>query len=435
MRLRHVRVEAVRWLYVTGSDFSRDAGFVDRAYQVYVVGIAALSVIALWFYLIDSAVEVGAMLDFATASQVAGFLYVLPVIVFMAVLVRYLRVPLIRMTHPDILWLAHTLRPSAWAAAGFFGAAARAVVWGALGGFVAGSALQAVVSPAVSTAVLAAGFAGAVGFAWLLGATKHVHFRRGLHFDMGSVVRASSLYADLQPLRAWAVQSPAAFEEVWRRRIMSQRKPAFGLPAAEGRRLLMGRAILSHVRQREGLLDLIVWGALVVPAGALAVAIADDAFLVLAWVVVAGLSAERAKEITRVYKDDRRVRLVGDAIVCSRFGLLLLDSLPAMVFVTLLAVAVTIAGVVAWPASADRVLASFCLVGALAATPLFAGGIDAASSSPDRIRPGFELLVVACSLIVALASLAGAGWAALAGCAWTVALGVWAWMEGFRRSS
>lgn len=172
------------------------------------------------------------------------------------------------------------------------------------------------------------------------------------------------------------------------------------------------------------------WGAFLVPAGAVLVASSADLGLRLMWMTLGSLSLGRARELTRVFRDDCRVRLVGDAIARSRtlFRLLLLDSLPAVALTVLLGLvaaaclSLPFSPIASSACGAPGILSMLAITLSLVATPLFAGGIDVLSRRSARARPDFLLLVFFYLLGVGGLSLVGPLWAACGGCAYAVAL-------------
>lgn len=249
-------------------------------------------------------------------------------------------------------------------------------------------------------------------------------------FDRASIVQSNALHADLQSMASWAAQAPITYEKQRRRRILAGRKPILSLPRTTGARLLVARALLSHLRQREGLKDLMEWGAFLVPAGAVLVASSADLGLRLMWMTCCSLSLGRARELTRVFRDDCRVRLVGDAIARPRTPLQAAASgLASCRGPHCLAgpggrrVSVPAVSPIASSAcGAPGILSMLAITLSLVATPLFAGGIDVLSRRSARARPDFLLLVFFCLLGVGGLSLVGPLWAACGGCAYAVAL-------------
>lgn len=429
LRTRHAWSEFVRWFYVTGSDLERDVSFTDRAYQLYVAAFIAIALVFIWLAFLDAAARMGMTLGVAVCAQAVGMLWVVPVVAFALFLAHYLRSCPVKMTHPDILWLSSNLVPASWVLSGLAFAVPIALVAGALGGFAAGVLLQSAVEPVAASAFFAAAMAGAVALSWLSGMVRHLRFVSPgsgwrVRMDMSSVVQANALYADLHPLRAWAVQSPSAYKEARRRRIMASRKPLFGLPDLRGRRLLIARAALSLIRQREGLADLVLWGAVAIPAGALLLTAASvDVGLILAWAVAAISLVPRSREITRVFPDDCRVRVIESVMTCSRFELLVLDSLPAVALVVLLSLAaVLFAAAIGLVAASLPAAVLVCL--SMTASLAFAGGIDQVRPGAMRGGPPFELMAVGYMALVVALSFLGMAALTVGGCAYAVALGV-----------
>lgn len=430
LRLHHTKVRVTQLLYATGTDFGEDTSLMDRWYQLYVVLVLLVILVLTWAYLLDLAEGIGATLGVPGASTLLGLLWVLPLVVCVTSVVYYLRTPSVPLTHPDIELLSGVLTPAAWVAASAVPVLLRSVVLGLIGGRLMGAVLQAVVSPVALTLAVAVALVLAVALGWACGLARLVRLVPHPRFDRASIVQSNALYADLQLMASWAAQAPITYEEQRRRRILAGRRPILSLPQTTGARLLVARALLSHLRQREGLKDLMEWGAFLVPAGAVLVASSADLGLRLMWMTLGSLSLGRARELTRVFRDDCRVRLVGDAIACSRtlFRLLLLDSLPAVAFTVLLGLVVVaclslpFSPIASSACGAPGILSMLVITLSLVATLLFAGGIDVLSRRSARARPDFLLLAFFYLLGVGGLSLVGPLWAACGGCAYAVAL-------------
>lgn len=430
LRLHHAKARVTQLLYATGTDFSEDTSLMDRWYQLYVVLVLLVTFILTWAYLLDLAEGIGATLGVPGASTLLGLLWVIPLVVCVTSVVHYLRTPSVPLTHPDIELLSGVLTPAAWVVASAVPVLLRSVVLGLIGGRLMGAVLQAVVSPVALTLAVAVALVLAVALGWACGLARLVRLVPHPRFDRASIVQSNALYADLQLMASWAAQAPITYEEQRRRRILAGRRPILSLPQTTGARLLVARALLSHLRQREGLKDLMEWGAFLVPAGAVLVASSADLGLRLMWMTLGSLSLGRARELTRVFRDDCRVRLVGDAIARPRtlFRLLLLDSLPAVVLTVLLGLvavaclSLPFSPIASSACGAPGILSMLAITLSLVATPLFAGGIDVLSRRSARARPDFLLLVFFYLLGVGGLSLVGPLWAACGGCAYAVVL-------------
>lgn len=429
LRARHAWSELVRWFYITGSDLEGETSFADRIFQLYAAVLISAAFVLVWLSFLDAAAQAGATLSAAACAQAASLSWAIPAAAFVSLLVHYLRSCPIRMTHPDILWLSSNLLPASWVLSGLVFALLPALAVGALGGFAVGTALRSVVEPAVASASLAVAMAASVALSWLLGAARHlrvVRFGSGrqVGMDMRSVVQANALYAELQPLRAWAAQSPSAYEEARRRKLMASRRPLFNLPDLQGRRLLVARGALSLVRQREGLSDLVVWGAGIVPMGALLLSAPSvDVGILLAWAMAAVSLAPRAREVTRVFSDDGRVKTIESVMVCSRFEQLVLDSFPAASLVALLSLAVVFsAAATGFVTTSLPAAILICL--SLTAVLAFAGGIDPAAPDPAPNGSSFEAMIAGYLVLVGVLSFSNPAALAVGGCAYAVWLGV-----------
>lgn len=430
LRLHHAKARVTQLLYATGTDFSEDTSLMDRWYQLYVVLVLLVTFIMTWAYLLDLAEGIGATLGVPGASTLLGLLWVIPLVVCVTSVVHYLRTPSVPLTHPDIELLSGVLTPAAWVVASAVPVLLRSVVLGLIGGRLMGAVLQAVVSPVALTLAVAVALVLAVALGWVCGLARLMRLVPHPCFDRASIVQSNALYADLQSMTSWAAQAPITYEEQRRRRILAGRRPILSLPRTTGARLLVARALLSHLRQREGLKDLMEWGAFLVPAGAVLVASSADLGLRLMWMTCCSLSLGRARELTRVFRDDCRVRLVGDAIARPRtlFRLLLLDSLPAVAFTVLLGLvavaclSLPFSPIASSACGAPGILSMLAITLSLVATLLFAGGIDVLSRRSARARPDFLLLVFFYLLGVGGLSLVGPLWAACGGCAYAVVL-------------
>lgn len=423
LRLRHGRTEIIRWLLVTGSDFEKDAKLSDRIYQVYAVVLIFGAFVLMWLAFLNSAAKVGVALGATTCAQLAALLWIIPVMTCVALSAHWLVSCPVKLVHPDILWLTSALLPSTWMGEGLIVNGFVAAVAGVLLGFAVGTMLQSVVTPIATATLLAVSLLGVVALAWIVGLMRYRVAGRFFRTDMTLLVQANALYAELQPLRSRALQAPGAYERLRRRKLMAARRPLLALPDLKGRRFFLARAVLSHVRQHEGIADLVVWGASIVPLGALLTAAPGDIGILLMWLMATVSLIPRARELTRVFADDGRVRLVSDAIACPRFELLLLDSLPATAFVVLLALVVT--GVLGCihPVSIHWG-AAICTVLSMSATLLFAGGLDPAGATSVCGGPRFELAVAGYAVLVPTLALASSVLSAIVGCAYVLTLGV-----------
>lgn len=423
LKARHGWVEFARWYHVTGSDPINDASAVDRLYQVYVALLFLAALFLTWLSALDYAATIGAAIGIDTCLQIASLLWIAPLAFFAFLLIRHLRSCPVKMTHPDILWLAPNLNPASWPLSGLALALPLSLMLGALVGFFVGTALQLAVSPSDTSMLFALSAAGATALSRALGMTRHLMPGLPLKIDARSLVRANALYADLQPLRAWAAHAPGAYEEAKRRKLMASRRPFLELPDLQGRKLLIARAALSLARQREGIPKLIVWGACVIPLGAIVASSAPAMWAALAWIVTAASLIPASREMTRVFSDDTRVRIVGDFIAVPRFELLLMDSLPATALVVLASSLVIIA---AWALGAlsANAMAAFAIEISLILALLFAGGISPSAHGAVRRGPTYDLLVLGQLMLVAILSLANPALAAVAGCAYAAFLGV-----------
>ena len=78
-------------------------------------------------------------------------------------------------------------------------------------------------------------------------------------------------------------------------------------------------------------LGVLQWGLLLVPLGALLIAAQIDVGVLLAWYLSSALALRNPLELAHVFREDCRNRLVRSQLPVGPLGLLVLDSLPAIV--------------------------------------------------------------------------------------------------------
>ncbi|MFR9167955.1 MAG: hypothetical protein ACLVKI_04635, partial [Gordonibacter urolithinfaciens] len=149
--------------------------------------------------------------------------------------------------------------------------------------------------------------------------------------DRTAVIVENALYADLQPFGPFSPLDPQAVADYRRRRKLAARLARgvrFRLPLAFGAGVLVSRAALSHLRQYGGLPSLLAFGASAAPLGVLALAGAGGPVTFLFWLAALVVFPQGAREATRAFRDDLRMRLVRDRLPFGTLSLLALDSLP-----------------------------------------------------------------------------------------------------------
>lgn len=448
LRVRHARWTLDRAMHLAGAGIE-DGGWGERAYQLYAVGIMLV-----WFVLMAAALVDAIQGLFAGAGVAACALamraaLIAPALVLVARGVGGVRTSPLKLSHPDIAYLAASA-VSARALAGTSACAqalAAAAVGGAVG-FLLGVGLEsagALAAPpaavALSGALLAAaatllgwiaglarlararwsgwstaatllalaavaavwsGFAlGAsasallapatlaalgAGAAAVLVAAAFAIALMAPHANMTRVIDENSLHADLCRFGAFSPLDPKDVAEYRRRRKLADRRPRFSLPRGEGRLALVQRAVLSHVRQYDGIPSVVMQGAFVVPLGALALLGAGGVVLFVFWLPAAVLMPQGAREAARAFRDDVRNRLVRDRLPFGLLDLLVFDTLPAFALTTVVACSVA---AVAAPSGAS-LLAAVALAAILNAAQLLCCGLDAVRLFPGGPRLCYE---------------------------------------------
>lgn len=144
LRIRHARTFLVRLAHLAGTDPSVDRGFSERAYQLYAAGALLVCAALLWFALLDivetTFSAVGPLLGVVAVSG----LLAMAVAVFVHRSVRALRSAPLRLSHPDIAYVASSSISTRALVADAAGASLlAAVVVGAVAGYLLGFGLEA----------------------------------------------------------------------------------------------------------------------------------------------------------------------------------------------------------------------------------------------------------------------------------------------------
>ncbi|WP_080798419.1 hypothetical protein [Arabiibacter massiliensis] len=448
LRVRHARWTANRLLHLVGAGIE-EGGALDRVYQLYAVGLFAVWFALMAAALVDAVAAVFAGAGVAACALAVRAALIAAVLLFARIGIGGARTSPLKLSHPDIAHVAASpvgARALTGVAAG--AQVLGGVLAGGAVGFLLGVGLESagVAAAAVPAAALAcAALAGAaVAAGWAVGVVRLASPRwsRGKtaaamillvvlaavwiafavcadsslllvpaaaaalgagaalalaaaaamfalmapRIDMTRVIEESALFADLCGLDPL---SPLSWEQVaehQRRRKLADRAVRFSLPPAEGRRTLVARAALSHLRQWDGIPALLVQGALVVPLGVLAVLGAGGPVLFLFWLQALMMMKQGVREASRPFRDDVRVRLVRDRLPFGTLELLVWDALPAFVLTTALACGVSL---IAAPAGAS-LPAAVALAVLLNAGSLLSCGFDAVRLFPNGPRLCYE---------------------------------------------
>ena len=448
LRARHARSALNRTLHLVGAGVD-DGGWGERAYQLYAVGIMLVWAALMAAALVDAIQRVFVGLAAAVCSLAVQGALLAVALVLLRVGIAGARTTPLKLSHPDIAYLAASAvsaRALAGVSAGvqaFAGAAAGAALGFLLGvGLESASVLAG--APAAVALAGAALAAAAVALGWVVGfvrlasdgwsgwrtaaaafvlvafavswcgvalaagadallapATFAVLSVGGFlvlavaaialallapRVDMTRVIDENSLHADLCRFGMLSPLDRNDIAEYQRRRKLADRPVRFSLPRGEGRLALVQRAALSHARQYDGLGSLVMQGAFVVPLGVLALLGAGGPVLFVFWLPVAVLMPQGVREATRAFRDDARNRLVRDRLPFGVLELLAFDTLPAFAATTLLACG-AVAATLPGGTSLPLALALAVLVGAAS---LLCCGLDAVRLFPGGPRLCYE---------------------------------------------
>ena len=448
LRARHARSSLNRVLHLVGAGVD-DGGRGERVYQLYAVGIMLVWFALMVAALVDAIQGAFAGLDAAVCAFAVRGALLVPALVLLRVGIAGARTTPLKLSHPDIAYLAAgTVGSRALAGAAVAVQALGAAAAGAAIGFLLGVGLESasVLAPSPAAVALAGAAlaAAAVALGWVAGVVRLASARWSRwktaavvlvlaalavfwcgavlaarpdallapatyaalaaggtailvasalalallapRMDMTRVIDENSLHADLCRFGMLSPLDRNDIAEYQRRRKLADRPVRFSLPRGEGRLALVQRAALSHARQYDGLASLVMQGAFVVPLGVLALLGAGGPVLFVFWLPVAVLMPQGVREATRAFRDDMRNRLVRDRLPFGVLELLVLDTLPAFALVAVVACAVS---AIAAPAGASP-LAAVALALLLSAAFLLCCGLDAVRLFPSGPRLCYE---------------------------------------------
>ena len=448
LRLRHARSTFDRALHLAGAGID-DGSRGERVYQLYAVGIMLVWFVLMAAALVDAIQRAFAGLDAAVCAFAVQAALLAVALVLLRGGIAGVRTAPLKLSHPDIAYVAASMvsaRALAGVSAGAQALAAAAA--GGAAGFLLGVGLESAsvlaVSPTVPALAGAALAAAAVAPGWvagfvrlssarwnrrnaaaavavlatfdaswcgavlaasadaLLAPTTFAGFAAGgllvlvaaalalallaPRVNMTRVIDENSLHADLCQFGMLSPLDRNDIAEYQRRRKLAARPVRFSLPSGQGRLVLAQRAALSHARQYDGLPSLVMQGSFAVPLGVLALLGAGGPALFVFWLPVAVLMPQGVREATRAFRDDMRNRLVRDRLPFGALDLLVFDTLPAFALVTAVACAVS---AVAAPTGAS-LLAAVALAVLLSAASLLCCGLDAVRLFPGGPRLCYE---------------------------------------------
>lgn len=212
---------------------------------------------------------------------------------------------------------------------------------------------------------------------------------------MDRIIDANSLYADMHSLRHLRIApgGGAPYRKLLRIRRLEARRFKSVINIGSGMLAPVSRAFISHVRQPMPLLSAaLFWGVVIIPWYAVLATTAHHFMMNLVWLVLAIQGMESAREVTRVFTEDCRNRIIRDALPFGRIRLLLADSVLAASILVACAGASTLligAGETV-PVIAVRLLICAGMTLSLVATAIY----DDPSYKPGAKRPGSDVAFI-----------------------------------------
>ena len=155
--------------------------------------------------------------------------------------------------------------------------------------------------------------------------------------DMVAVIEQSALFAQLQVYRPLQLYDPTAYAEIARRKRIATRKPRWRLARGSGALALASRSLLSHARRPSTLLWPVLWGGVLLPAGAW-MSLAPHGLLQY-FPVVFALLAGPSRQLITVFEADVDRPTLRETLPFDSLSLLAWDSAPTLAIMTLSAAA------------------------------------------------------------------------------------------------
>lgn len=218
--------------------------------------------------------------------------------------------------------------------------------------------------------------------------------------SISEVIDENALYAELFPLRHLQMSNADSYRTLRRRKILSHRSPILNLPDGSGSRMLVQRAVLSQIRQYEGILSLIVYGALILPFGVYLLLSTFSLPGFILWATLLVLVPGGQKELVRVFRDDQHNRMMRTQLAFNTLALLWLDSIPAFLLTAILSVV----AVLFLPLSVDTIWGIILAV-LINTAIVICGGLDYVSLFDKDYRFSFELSLMVFIAVLAICTL------------------------------
>lgn len=447
LELRHARSDLRFLLFAAGADIDEDRGFLERAYQLYLAVLFAFALALSWAQVVDIVAGAREALGALAGSIAVALLAFLPAVLLVCWTISGLQETPLRLTLPDISWLARVVRPeeilavrlvrvvALWLLAGALGGHALGVLagayeplaWAALLSVLALTArLASLVCALVRSSArrkrrlpltVASGLVAVLLATLLALVTPTLVFLMGMllvplalvvdvvlvaialalaaHADMAFVVDDNELYAARKSLSFLAFVNAGAYKEACRRRRFGRRRKARRTwRFARGGAAHVSHALLSLVRRPSLLLGALTWGGVLVPIGILLIAEGANLGVLLVWFLSVALALREPLPLAHVFREDCANRLVRPLLPTGALSLLLLDSLPMLVVSlasSALALAVSVGALGANPVPSALLAWAMLLMLVLAA----------AFDDPQRVRSvgAFRLTAFSCGVL------------------------------------
>lgn len=401
LKLRHMRTKAVRWGYMTGVDILRDRGRVDRFYLVYILVFTVACAVVMWHALLDVSLPVISSMEATTAIAVLEGIPLVPLAVFLMTAVTYLRPTSMNISSADIVYIATS--PLSLMTFVIINAGVSAGVGGIvtlLASFLILPGLEFASGVMLSVPYMAFGIACSVAVSIIVAATGA--FALTVKWNDDTVlIQKLSRSAKLHEFDGLAQVDPMRYREMRRRTRMARRRPRLRLPEHEGARMIVSRACLSHLRQIEGLGDMLVWGSLTALLTQLMIGQHTVGFLLMGLIAVLAFW-NSGRYLTQVFRDDCRNPLISDHLPYGRDKLLVFDSLPAISLSTFVSVVL----ILIFASGPSDLVWSLWLAVMINVVTVLSGGFDVIETD-GRWRIGFESGLLAFLIVVGSLSLVG----------------------------
>ena len=376
---------------VVFSDVVKENKLEDRAYQGYALLLYAAVCVAMWFFLLDAVAELFQGINAEAIELIFQSCLLIPILLFVALAFIYLRSSPWKMSYPDISFVA-TSRLDTRAII-VWESLAQLVWWFAVAllfAYVLGEGLQSsaaiALHPISFSAFYAAAMSAALLWAWVFGVIRLtlcekkqrpfsggillviaavslvacfivfllsisffmsilawielgiavlsicafvIMINRAQYIDVTFAIGENTYYADMHSIRRMAFYDPSGHAEIKRKKQVERRGPIWSVSFGERKYALVSRAILSHIRQFEGLFSIMFWAMGFLPLTTILLTDTQSPFLWVVWVQILIVYPKGVREITRVFRDNLSNRLIGDHIRVSVYQQFIFSSAPA----------------------------------------------------------------------------------------------------------